>query len=141
MIKLKLNKFIESNEYKKRLVWITALLLVLCVLFFSNPEKIYLTKCLFHKTTGYSCPSCGLSRSLYAASHFDFLQSFQFHLMGPIIYFSILIFLTKFSFEIIVRKAIQIEIKTIIVKIIVASFIGLWGAFSLVRVITELNKY
>ena len=138
MIKLKINKFTESSELKKRILWIAALLVILFVLFISNPEKISLTRCLFHKTTGYSCPSCGLSRSLYAASHFNLQESIHFHLMGPIIYFIILILLVKFSFEIIARKEIQLKVEPIIIKICLFVFLGLWFSFCLFRFLDEL---
>jgi len=138
LIKFKINKFTESSEYKKRVLWIIALLAILSVLFFANPEKIYLTKCLFHKTTGYSCPSCGLSRSLYTVSHFELAESIHFHPIGPIIYFAILVLLVKFSIEIIARKEIQLKVEPIIVKISLIIFLGLWISFCFIRFVNEL---
>ena len=141
MIKLKTNKITDSGKLKKKIVWCVVLLLIISVLFLSNPDKISFTKCLFHQTTGYSCPSCGLSRSLYAASHLDLKTSFQYHLMGPIILFALFLILIKLSYEIIVRKEILIQFNPKIIRIFFASFIGLWVFFVLVRFIIELQNH
>ena len=141
MVKFNIKKITESRELKNRVAWITALLVILFVLFISNPDKISLTKCLFHETTGYSCPSCGLSRSLYAASHFNLYESIHFHLMGPIIYFAVLVLFFKFSFEMITQKEIQIKVRPKIIKIAIASFLGLWVIFMMVRFISEIYNH
>lgn len=138
MIKFATKNIIESRKLKNRILGISALLAILLVLFISNPDKISLTKCLFHETTGYSCPSCGLTRSLYAASHFNLPESIHFHIMGPIFYFAILFLLAKFSFEIIVRKEIHLKVEPIIIKISLFIFLGLWIIFCLIRFVREL---
>jgi hypothetical protein len=38
--------------------------------------------CTFHNLTGVPCPGCGLTRSLVAAVHGDFIGSFGFHPLG-----------------------------------------------------------
>lgn len=40
--------------------------------------------CAFKNLTGLSCPGCGLSRSLVAATHNDVGGSFTFHRLGPL---------------------------------------------------------
>jgi hypothetical protein len=45
--------------------------------------KALLPTCMFHELTGASCPTCGLTRSLEAASHGHILAAVQFHLLGP----------------------------------------------------------
>ena len=44
-----------------------------------------LPACLFHELTGVSCLTCGLTRSLEAASHGNISTALQFHLLGPFI--------------------------------------------------------
>ena len=138
MIKFKLNKITQSREFKNRVIWMTALLGILFVLFIINPAKVSLTKCFFHEATGFSCPSCGLSRSLFAASHLNLSEAIHFHIMGPIIYFVILVLLVKFSLEIVAGKKIQMKVKPIIKKISIFIFLGLWFIFCLLRLINEL---
>jgi len=58
--------------------------------------------------------------------------------MGAIIYFAVLFLFFKFSFEIIIRKEIQIKVQTIVVKITIVTFIGAWVVFWFVRFISEL---
>ena len=38
-----------------------------------------LPDCLIKRITGFPCPSCGLTRSVYALIHFRFLNSFMLH--------------------------------------------------------------
>jgi hypothetical protein len=141
LTKLKINKITQSGEFKKKVLWWLALLVIIFVLFFANPEKIYLTKCLFFQTTGYSCPSCGLSRSLHAVSHLNFLESIHFHLMGPIIYFVVLVLLMKFTIEIITRLDIRFKVNPTEIKISIISFLGLWMFFFVVRFVFELYNH
>ena len=44
-----------------------------------------LPACLFREITGVSCLTCGLTRSLEAASHGNVLAALRFHLLGPFI--------------------------------------------------------
>jgi len=39
--------------------------------------------CLFRRVTGLPCLLCGMTRSLAAAAHGDFAESFRLHLLGP----------------------------------------------------------
>jgi hypothetical protein len=41
--------------------------------------------CLFHKVTGFPCPSCGSTRSVLAILHGDFIQAWQFNPLGFLI--------------------------------------------------------
>ena len=44
-----------------------------------------LPTCLFRELTGVDCLTCGITRSLEAASHGEILASMQFHLLGPFV--------------------------------------------------------
>ena len=138
MINFRIIEFTKSQQKTNRVFWIAALLGILVALFFSNPEKISITKCYFHNITGYSCPTCGLSRSLYNAAHFDLQESVNFHLMGPIIYFALLVFCLKFTFEIIAGREIQVIIEPSIRKVVITSFLIIWLLFMLIRFVGEL---
>jgi len=44
------------------------------------------TRCAFHELTGLSCPTCGMSRSLWAWTHLEVREAFIMHLFGPVVY-------------------------------------------------------
>ena len=39
------------------------------MLFFVDPEQMWMPKCPFHLLTGYDCPGCGTGRALYHILH------------------------------------------------------------------------
>lgn len=51
-----------------------------------GPDGIPLTSCRIREITGISCLTCGLTRSLHASTHGDFLSAFSFHLLGPLLF-------------------------------------------------------
>ena len=77
-----------------------------------DPDKGNLTTCIFLEKTGYPCPTCGMSRSFYATSHFNFQEAFQFHHLGPVLYLFLLIAFVKFSWELLRGRVIQLGRKS-----------------------------
>ncbi len=138
MIRVYLKKPNSAKSIVTKALFASALLLILLVSLFWDPEKISLVTCFLKEATGYSCLTCGLSRSFYAASHLHLLESFGFHLMGPIIYFSLMILFLRFSFEAVARKEVRIKTDPRITKIILVSFSCLWLGFSVIRFLNEL---
>jgi hypothetical protein len=41
--------------------------------------------CTFRQMTGIPCPGCGLTRSIVAAVHGDWIASYAYHRLGPIV--------------------------------------------------------
>jgi hypothetical protein len=123
--------------------WIINLILVILLLifFFSslciNPQKTPLLSCFFHEKTGFSCPTCGISRSFYSFSRLNISESFHYHWMGPIMYILLLILLLKLTIEIATKRNVQLIIKPIIKKIFVFLFLFLWLIFCLIRFSNE----
>lgn len=66
------------------------LLLGLAILFFVPPQNIPFT-CAFHAITGHSCLTCGMTRSLHAILHGDWIASFRYHLFGPAVFLGMLL--------------------------------------------------
>jgi len=108
--------------------------------FLLDPEKNSFLTCFFHNKTGLSCPTCGLSRSFYSLSHLDLFNSFQFHLMGPILFFALLLLLLKWTFEIIFKREVQINIKPKLKKYTIFLFMFIWFTFFIIRLTNELNS-
>jgi len=127
----------KKNRWKKLLgagILFTGLLL----LFFWNPEHIHPVSCLFHEVTGLSCPTCGMTRSLYAVSHGYIGEAYYFHPLGPILYLACVLLFLKFSFEFVTRREIRITIRPRIVKAILLSVFILWAGFWIFRLLAEL---
>lgn len=137
MISVYFNKPISLKNIAHKASWASALLAIFLVSIFFNPEKVSFLTCIFRRTTGHSCLTCGLSRSLYAVSHLHLQESFQLHLMGPIIYLAIIFLLLKFSFETVTRKEIQIRVSPLLKRISLMIFLGLWVCFWIIRFFNE----
>ena len=138
MIKLYSNKSLPSENILPKAIFLSILIIGFLLSIFWNPEKVNLLPCYFHKITGFSCPTCGLTRSFSAISHLHYKEAFQLHLMGPVIYFALVFLVLKFSFEIVTRKEIQIKIAPLLSKITLFVFLGLWLGFWLIRLLNEL---
>ncbi|MQY80383.1 MAG: DUF2752 domain-containing protein [Bacteroidetes bacterium] len=138
MIRLHLNRPIPLENILPKAIFLSILILGFLLSIFWNPEKVNLLPCYFHKITGFSCPTCGLTRSFHAVSHLHFQEAFQLHLMGPVIYFALVFLFLKFLFEIVSGKEIQIKVNPVLTKTTFFVFLGLWLGFWLIRVLNEL---
>ena len=138
MIKLHLKKSLPSPNILPKAIFLSILILGFLLSIFLNPEKVNLLPCYFHKITGFSCPSCGLTRSFHAVSHLHFQEAFQLHLMGPVIYFALIFLFLKISFEIVIREQIQIKVNPVLTKATLFVFLVLWLGFWLIRLLNEL---
>ena len=127
-----------ANKILFKAVIVSLLLSVFLVSIFIIPEKTKFLTCQFKQLTGYSCPSCGLTRSFHAFSHMNFQESYRFHLMGPIIYVALLFVLMKFSIEIVTRKEIKLKLNPRITKLIIILFFCILFCFWIIRFIHEL---
>ncbi len=114
---------------------------LLTILVFSiiiNPEKANFLICYFQELTGHPCPTCGLSHSFYAVSHLHLLESFKFHLMGPIIFTIMLFLFLKLCWEIVTKKEIRIGLNPKITKINLIVFSFSWLSFWIIRLVNDL---
>ena len=125
------------NKIIPKAVIVLTLLSVFLVSIFINPEETKLLSCQFKQLTGYSCPTCGLTRSFYAVSHLNFQGSFRFHLLGPVIYAALLFVLIKFSIEIVTGKEITLKIHCGTTKTSIILFFCAFFYFWIIRFIYE----
>jgi len=58
---------------------------ILVFIFVVPIGSLPLPVCVLREVTGVSCLTCGLTRSLHAASHGHFMEAFRFHLVGPVL--------------------------------------------------------
>ena len=58
------------------------LILIFCVNF--NEELAVENLCLFRATTGFPCPSCGMTRAYIHALNLDFKNAFKYHPLFPL---------------------------------------------------------
>ena len=130
---------IPANKIIHKAVIVFLLLSVILITAFIKPGNAKLLTCQFKHLTGYSCPTCGLTRSFHAFSHLNFQESFRFHLMGPAMYLVILYFLIKISFEIASRKEIILKINPWVPKIFLIFFFCTLLCFWIIRFINEIN--
>ncbi len=130
----------ENVKYAfNKVVPAAALLVMLSLPVFINPGSLDLQICYFKSLTGYSCPTCGLSRSFHAVTQFHFAEAFSFHLMGPLLYLGFLCGFIKFAFESISGDEIKFRLNKGMKRILFSLFAVAWAGFWVVRFISEYN--
>ena len=88
----------QSARWMKALLAAT-LVIALAAIWLIPPKDSLFPACAFHALTGHSCLTCGLTRSLHAMAHGDFITSLRYHIMGPVIFIGMILFSTVFSVE------------------------------------------
>ena len=139
MEKIYTSRPMPAKKILPKAIIMSFLLSVFLVTAFINPEKTKLLTCQFKNLTGYSCPTCGLTRSFHAFSHLNFQESFRFHLLGPVIYVALLFILIKLSLEVTARKEIRLNINPGEYRIIFFLFFGALFCFWITRLVYEIN--
>ncbi len=135
-------KVLELNSARGRLYifWSILLFGFLLFPFLTNSGNTGILSCRFHQLTGLSCPTCGMSRSLFELTHLHVIESFKMHIFGPVVYvLAILVFL-KLSLEIISGTVIKIGLSSRIVKITFLSIGIMWIVYWLVRMLFEIIR-
>lgn len=99
-------KSVVSDLRMRKALLAAGLLLVLVTLFLVPPEDYPFFTCGFHALTGHSCLTCGMTRSLHAISHGELIASLRYHMMGPVIFFGVLLFSLVLSVEAMTGKRI-----------------------------------
>ena len=120
-----------SSRQKTNNLFLAVLFFVLITLtLFIDPRDVSALSCTFKNTTGYNCPTCGLSRSFYALAHLNFSDAFSYHLFGPLLYLTFVILFFKSAVEIVLNKkfsvAIPPKISRIFIVIIAAAWLIFW---------------
>ena len=103
-----------------------------------DPANYSITDCSFKEITGYSCPSCGLTRSFHASANLHIAQAFAFHLLGPFFLLGSLLLFLKFAIESASGKTIKLKLNRTAIKTGIL-IIGLtWIIYWIVRLVFEI---
>ena len=87
---------------KKRILKVISIVVVLLFIllgyYFLNYHFGFSIPCFFYELTGFYCPTCGITRMLFALLNFDFIKAFNYkniyksdRVKAPTRYFSILL--------------------------------------------------
>jgi hypothetical protein len=127
----------RSAEGYVRIIWILLLGAFLLFPFLTDHGHTGLT-CQFHKMTGLSCPTCGMSRSLYELVHLHMAASFRFHLFGPVVYLVALLLFMKLFLEMVLGTGFTIVAVNKTASRVILWAGTLWVLYWLVRMGVEL---
>ena len=120
-----------------RIVTLIFLCALLLVLYIADPNDLSPVSCRFHQLTGHSCPTCGMTRSLHAATHFDFTGAFGFHIIGPLLFFVLVVFVIKSFAELFSGRILKLGLPAKFTRRALISTGIVWGLFWLIRLGVE----
>ena len=126
---------------KKRFSRIGVIFFIITVLGYTyiyNPYDTNMFLCYLKVKFGFSCPTCGLSRSFYEIAHLNFPDSFSLHFIGPLIFIFLLLVLFRYLIEIISGKEFLLRINKFSFRKLLIVFASLWVVFIIVRFFDEL---
>ncbi|MBN1626946.1 MAG: DUF2752 domain-containing protein [Deltaproteobacteria bacterium] len=76
-----------------------------------NPFESELMTCRFKDLTGYDCPTCGMSRSVYSILSLDIVDSVSYHPLGGLLILGLFAVLVRSAAELITGKEFIIPVK------------------------------
>jgi uncharacterized membrane protein len=128
-----------SSEDRLGRVWLgLALAAAAGSTLFLQSVEAFLPACVFHELTGVSCLTCGLTRSLEAASHGDVLEAMHFHLIGPFILGGMLMACIVLTAEAVAgRRIVQLRQDRWQQHMLLV-VAGIWVVYGVARAIVEL---
>jgi hypothetical protein len=100
------------------------------------PARLPLPECVFHSITGYSCMTCGMTRSLHSAAHGQLAESARLHLFGPLVFFGLICCFLLFAAEAISGK--NAALPMVRGRPIVAAAAIAWVAYWAARLVAEI---
>jgi hypothetical protein len=109
------------------------------VLIFLVPaENLQFSFCWFRELTGASCLTCGMSRSLHAASRGELLTAFQYHAAGPFLLCGMLgAVVIGFGEAILGKRSVPFR-STRSIRPAAVGFLSVWIVYGIVRAVVEL---
>ncbi len=106
--------------------------------FWLNPNSGDGYVCPFYTLTGLECFSCGLSRSLHAVVHGQFLVALHFHALGPLLVVIALTASVVWLTEVLTGKPIIRFGESTLGRTIVMGVGTSWVLFGTIRLVLEI---
>ena len=63
--------------------------------------------CIFDKVTHLPCLICGMTRSFIMTAHGNFKAAFQYHLLGPVLFFATVLFAAYMTYVLVTGKRLR----------------------------------
>ena len=102
-----MSKSISSQKYLIVAITLCLLLYPLLILIFSHGNiETEQSLCPFKMLTGFPCPGCGITKSLYFLYQGDWSKSLHYHLFGPLLLLAFIGMLLILMFEFMSGKTI-----------------------------------
>jgi hypothetical protein len=112
---------------------------VVLAVFFAVPlEMLPLPVCVLKEVTGVSCLTCGLTRSLQAASHGHIAAALRFHLLGPFLIAGLAVALMTCAVEGVGGKDMGLWGSRRLQKTVLVILVLVWILYGVVRAMVEL---
>ena len=122
-----------------RILLASAIVAVLGTVLVGGPASLSFSPCVFRETTGLSCFTCGLTRSLDAAMHGQFQAAFHFHLLGPFLLAGLFMLFLVWTGEVVTGKRRAVFGSGQQKRYILPGVLVLWVVYGVVRIISELT--
>ena len=119
-------KPLSGRQKRNKAAWVIGLIIILFYSIYVNPAESNITTCRFHEITGLDCPTCGISRSFYSLSKFNFNEAFVYHPLGPLLFIILGLLLIRFVIELLLNKELQLSIRILNYRWLYLAFAGLW---------------
>lgn len=121
---------LSKRQWNNRVFLVSLFLGLILLTIFVDPRNVSMLACRFKSMSGANCPTCGISRSFYAFSHLHIAEAFSYHLLGPVLYLSILILSVKSAVELFLKKELKTILNPVYLKIFliltVIAWLGIW---------------
>lgn len=111
---------LQQRQKDNNIFTASCILVLLLATIFIDPREVSILACQLKNSTGYSCLTCGLSRSFYAIAHLKLSEAISYHLLGPLLYLSFVLLFIKSTIELFINKEIKLFLNSRILKIIAA---------------------
>ena len=105
--------------------------------FLVAPEQTPFSSCVFREVTGYSCFTCGLTRSLHAVAHGDLIASLRFHLLGPALFACVVVASVLWILQSLTGESVRPKTRPRIGAYSVTLFAAVWIVYGSGRMIVE----
>ena len=129
---------LSSQTRVARVCLASAFVVVLGSILVWGPEGLPLPSCVFREITGMSCLTCGLTRSLEAASHGHLEAAFQFHLLGPFVLGGMVLLALAWAAEAFTGKSLVRFRSARGQRYVFLGVLTIWVVYGVLRVIIEL---